>query len=462
MARLIDPNSVVFLVSESKSQPMHVAGLQLFESPDGAGPEYVRELFESILSIERLAPLFLRKPTRVGGVGPWAWEQEDQVEQFDIEHHVRHSALPQPGRIRELLALTSRLHGTALTRDRPLWEITLIEGLADGRFAMYSKIHHALADGISAMRLLQGYMTSDPDRRDMPFVLAEREAKPKEPGSVVATVSTSAARSALALTAEAAGLPGALIRTLSRSIRDQAAPVALNSPRSVLNVPISGARRFAADSWPMERLRAVADASGTTLNDVVLTLCGGALRAYLLDLDALPDRSLVAMVPVSLASRNASQQGGNAIGTVMAKLGTDIADPAERLQRVSESMIAGKEALATMTPAQILAMSGIGMLPALLLPILRAEGIARPPFNLIISNVPGPKEVQYYNGARMTDTYPVSIAMNGVALNITCNSYADKMGFGLIGCRRTVPHLQHLLRHLDEALAELENAAGVG
>jgi diacylglycerol O-acyltransferase len=232
----------------------------------------------------------------------------------------------------------------------------------------------------------------------------------------------------------------------------------------MFNVTITGSRRFAAQDWPLERIRAISKASNTTLNDVVLAMCSGAVRSYLQELGKLPNASLVSMVPVGLKSRGAESMsggGGNAVGSVMVRLGTDLADPAERLRSVHGSMKAGKEALGSMTPNQIVAMSALGMAPSIIIPMLRLNGIVRPPFNLIISNVPGPRSTQYLNGARLTGTYPVSVPMQGMALNITCNSYADDMCFGLTGCRRSVPHLQRMLTYLDEELGALENAVGV-
>ena len=232
----------------------------------------------------------------------------------------------------------------------------------------------------------------------------------------------------------------------------------------MFNTKITGSRRFAAQGWPIERLRAIGKASGTTINDVVLAMCSGAIRSYLIDYDALPDTTLVSMVPVGLNAKSAhvaSTEGGNALGTVMVKLGTDLDDPADRLASIHKSMKSGKEALSSMSPLQIMAMSALGLAPSIVTPMLRLQGIIRPPFNLIISNVPGPKSTQYLNGAKMTGTYPLSIPINGMALNITCNSYAENMDFGLTGCRRSVPHLQRLLGHMDDELDALEKAAGV-
>lgn len=468
MAVPIDPTSVAFLYAENRQMPMHVGGLQLFERPEGAPRDYARQVYEQMSAVQEIAPLFLKHPVRgLTTAGQWAWTPDDN---FDLEYHFRHSALPEPGRVRELLELCSRLHGTRLARERPLWEAHLIEGLADGRIAMYAKLHHSLVDGVSAMRLLQSIMTTDPDRRDVPPMWAARPSSRtrrarEEAEQSLATLPLEALRSALGIAADAAGLPSALLRTLGRGLRNETSALSLYAPRTMFNTTITGSRRFAAQDWPLDRLRQVGKATRTTLNDVVLAMCAGAIRSYLLERQALPESSLVAMVPVGLRAReaqSASADGGNALGAVMVRLGTDLDDPAERLAAVHESMRSGKAALSTMTPLQITAMSALGVAPGIVLPALRLHGLVRPPFNLIISNVPGPRAPHYLNGARLVGNYPLSIPINGMALNITCSSYVDKMCFGLTGCRRSVPSLQRLLGHLDDELAALERAAGVG
>jgi diacylglycerol O-acyltransferase len=464
----IDPTAVGFLMAENRQMPMHVGGLQLFKKPEGAGRNYVREMYEQMLDVDEIAPLFLKRPHRsVKTGGQFVWVPD---EQFDIEHHVRHSALPQPGRVRELLDLCSRLHSTRLARERPLWEAHVIEGLRDGRVALYTKTHHALVDGVSAMRLLASVLSTDPDQRGMPaFWAAHKPAKAQRTATdaeqSLAGVPVSAIRTALGITAEAAGLPGALVKTITKAVRNETSALSLNAPRTMFNQRITGSRRFAADDWPVERLRAVGKATGTTINDVVMAMCSGAVRKYLLEHDALPEDPLVAMVPIGLKAKEshvASAEGGNAVGAVMVQMATDLHDPAERLTAIHRSMQDGKQALSSMTPLQILAMSAIGQAPAILTPMFRMQGLVRPPYNLIISNVPGPRTPHYWNGARLLGTYPLSIPINGMALNITCTSYDGNMAFGLIGCRRTVPHLQVLLTYLDEEVTALEKAAGVG
>lgn len=449
------PTDSIFLSVESRRTPMHVGGLQLFQPSADFGD--VQAMFARLVRQDEAAPMFTKRAVRSWRTaGQWAWQQD---EQFDIEHHVRHNSLPKPGRVLELLALCSRLHGTLLDRQRPLWELHVIEGLADGRFAVYFKIHHALVDGVSAQRLLQRILTPDPAERNLPAPWAEHPGPSRNEARGPAgdfPRRTTVLRQAQELTGEAAGLPSALLRTVNRGLRELSAPVSFAAPRSMFNVPITGSRRFAAQSWPLSRFKGIGERVGATVNDVVLATCSGALRRYMQSLDALPEEPLIAMVPVALDLSARGPQGGNAVGAVMCNLGTDLADPAERLQMVRQSMREGKQALIELTPLQIVAMTGVGLSPLVLQGVPGVRGVFRPPFNLIISNVPGPRTRLYLNGARLDGLYPLSIPYHGQALNITCTSYDDALAFGLTGCRRTVPHLQRLLGYLDDELAELE------
>ncbi len=457
------PTSSLFLLAETREHPMHVGGLQLFQPPDGATALDVRAMFDEAIAQDEVAPLFQKRARRsLTSLGQWGWDVDRK---FDLEHHVRRNALPQPARIRELFVLVSRLHSSLLDRHRPLWEMHLIEGLADGRYAIYLKTHHALVDGVSALRMLSRMLSPDPDAREMPAPWAPRphpsDSQVERAGS--SAVSLHTLRTALNIAGDAAGLGPALLRTLSRGVQEESGALSFSAPRTILNVPITGARRFAAQSWPMDRIRQVGKASDTTVNDVVLAMCSGALRSYLQSLDALPASPLIAMVPVSLhrAGPSSHDGGGNAVGAVMCNLGTNLDEPAERLSAVHNSMLAGKKSMTGMTQMQILAMSALGISPLGLYPLLRLDGRARPPFNLIISNVPGPQTPLYWNGARLDGLYPLSVPVDGQALNITVTSYSSEIAFGLTGCRRSVPHLQHLLGHLDDELAALEIAVGL-
>jgi WS/DGAT/MGAT family acyltransferase len=438
------PTSSVFLYPESRDQPMHVGGLQLFTSPEGAGPDYLTGLYREAVSATDVAPLFRRRPYRGWStLGQWTWLDDGEV---DLEHHIRHSALPRPGRIRELLALVSRLHGTLLDRHRPLWETHLIEGLADGRFAVYAKIHHAVMDGVSALRLTERSLSPDPDARNLPMPYARqpgRRRTPPDEHGLVDSLTGAASTVANAVT-DAVGLTPRLLSIAGGVLRDQAATLPGQSPRSMLNVPITGSRRFAADDWELARIRTVGKKAGATINDVLLAMCAHALRAYLVEQDALPDQPLVAMTPVSLRSGEGDDEGGNAVGAVLVSLGTDIADPEARLLAIRASSTQAKQALQGLSQLQVTALSAAFLSPLLVNQVLGAHGLLRPAFN----------------GARLDGMYPLSIPLSGQALNITITSYNGRAHFGLTGCRAALPHMQHLLGYLDEGLAALEKAFG--
>ncbi|GAB3457607.1 WS/DGAT/MGAT family O-acyltransferase [Actinophytocola sediminis] len=448
----------MFLLAEAREHPMHVGGLQLFELPAGAGDDYVSDLHRQLLEIVDVRPLFRRRPRGpVGVLGQFAWTDDDQL---DIEYHVRHSGLPRPGRVRELLELTSRLHGTLLDRHRPLWEFTIIEGLQGNRFATYSKIHHALLDGVSALRLLQSSLSEDPADLGVrppwsPPVrtnVFDRAPRRDDGGDPFRAVSS--------FVRDVAGLGSAALRVANEAFREQSATLAFQAPKSMFNVPITGARRFAAQGWPLERIKAVGRAADATMNDVMLAMCAGALRQYMIDLGQLPDKPLVAAVPVSLRTGKAAESslGGNAIGLILCNMATDTADPATRLATIHDSMRRGKQVYHGMSRLQVTALSAIPLIPLAIGTIPGMTTITPPAFNVLISNVPGPQKPLYWNGARMLGVYPLSIPYEGQALNITVTSYADSLEFGLTGCRRTVPHLQRLLGLLEESLTDLEKA----
>lgn len=444
----------MFLMVETREHPMHVGGLQLFRKPDGAGEDYLRDLRRSLLESDNMRGVFRRRPgTPVNTVGHLRWAVERELE---LDYHFRHSALPQPGRIRELLELTSRWHSTLLDRHRPLWETHLIEGLRDGRFAIYSKIHHALMDGVSALRHLQGTLSDDPSDLDCPPPWGTRgqaAGNRERRGSLLNTAGKTFG--------QFAGMAPAAAKVAREAFREHRLTLPMQAPRTMLNVPIGGARRFAAQSWPLERVRAIASASGTSRNDVVLAMCAGALRDYLIEQSALPDAPLVAMVPVSLRRRDAGEASGNNIGALLCNLATDLADPGDRLAEISTSMSNGKKLFSQLSPLQTLLLSGINVAQLGVSAVPGVVSNTRPPFNLVISHVPGPRSQMYWNGAALDGIYPASVLLDGQALNITLTSNGDKLDFGITGCRRSVPHLQRLLNHLDTALAELEGAAGV-
>ncbi|HEX3706387.1 MAG TPA: wax ester/triacylglycerol synthase family O-acyltransferase [Mycobacteriales bacterium] len=453
---LMSLQDAAFLLPETREQPMHVGGLQLFTTPVGADRDYLKNVYAELVAVDEIAPLFRQRAHRsLGTLGQWAWQEDKEL---DLEHHVRHSALPRPGRIRELLALVSRLHSTLLDRQRPLWEMHLIEGLDDGRFAIYFKSHHAVMDGVSGLRLMQSSLSTDADDRSLCAPYLPREShRDHAGGGFSAGALAGMARGAFN---ETVALGPLVYRAADRLIREQAAALPSAAPRTILNGPITGSRRFAAQSWPLERLHAIRRSAGVTLNDVVLALCSGALRTYLDEQHALPDASLVAMVPVHLSSIGKGGSAGNNVGAILTSLGTDQTDPARRLETIVASMQQGKDLLGSLSRLQAVAMSAVSMAPLAMSSLFGINRLLPPPFNLVISNVPGPKVPLWMQGARLDAFYPLSIPTVGQALNITVTSYVDNLEFGLTGCRRHVPHLQRLLTHIDASLDELEAAVG--
>ena len=455
---LMPVTDAAFMYAESREQPMHVGSLQIFELPEGAGPQHVADLYRESVNVDEVATLFRRRAHRSPlTLGQWTWVEDRDV---DLEHHVRHSALASPGRIRELLALTSRLHGTLLDRHRPLWETHLIEGVSDGRVAIYSKMHHALLDGVSGMRLLQRSLSTDAEDMTTPMpwanVRPKRDRDDRDGGG-----RASLPMAGLRLAGDLVGVLPTMARMAEQGLRHQATALPGQAPKSMFNVGITGSRRFAAQSWSLERIRAVAKRADATINDVMLAMCSGALRTYLIEQDALPDSSLVAMTPVSLRSDDApDDEVGNAVGTILCHLGTDRETAVDRLEAVKASMRAGKAAFAGLNQTQATALSAVIMAPLGLNSLLGLHRVSPPPFNLVISNVPGPRNPLYWRGARLQGLYPLSIPLHGQAMNITVVSYTGELQFGIVGCRRTVPHLQRLLAHLESELAALETSVG--
>ena len=454
--KTLSPVDQLFLYLEKRQQPMHVAGLQLFSFPEGAGPKYVSELARSIREYSSPEPPFNQRLPRRFGQYQW---MEDQ--QFDMDHHFRHEALPKPGRIRELLSLVSAEHSNLLDRERPLWEAHLIEGIRGRQFALYTKVHHSVVDGISAMRMGMRALSPDPEERDLPPVWAYKPKKrgrglpsnPVDAVSSLARLTTGASRQIATVPALARE-----IYSVTQKAKDDPNFVSIfQAPDTILNQCITGSRRFAAQSYSLDRLKRLSGAFNCTLNDVVLSMCGHALREYLISQNALPDRPLIAMVPMSL--RKDDSAGGNQIAMILANLGTHICDPANRLRVVQASVREAKKRFSQMSPEEILNFTALSMAPTGL-NLLTGLAPKWRAFNVIISNVPGPREPLYWNGARLEGMYPVSIVLDRIALNMTLTSYRGQIEFGLIACRRTLPSMQRLLDYLEQSIRELEIAAG--
>jgi diacylglycerol O-acyltransferase len=464
--RRIELTDAGFLLAEKRETPMHVGGINLFTLPDGANE---KEFLTEIMAVLRNASDY-RKPfgefVKSAPLGLY-WERDDNL---DLDYHIRHSALPKPGRYRELFILASRLHSTLLDRNRPLWEIHLIEGLQNRQFAVYNKMHHAAIDGVGAMHITRGMCSTTPKGRINYSPLSQeayeqykrdkygdkpRKIQPKERElrNVLDAIKQQYDSSV--------NLAGAM-RRFGGAFFGRSGNLAVpwhNVPKTSINTRVSGARRFVAQSWEFDRVKAVCKAIDGTLNDVVLAMCAGALRKYLIVRDELPRHSLKAMAPVSLREEG-DLESANAVGFITADLATNITDPEKRIRAIQESMRAGKDLLSGMTAREAALFMQLTQLPAVLTSVL---GLAAtfPAFSTVISNVPGPREQLYWNGASLDGIYPASIVFDGFAMNITLVSYNKSLDFGIVACRRSLPQIQRIIDYLEESLQELEVVVGL-
>ncbi|MEO6471215.1 MAG: wax ester/triacylglycerol synthase family O-acyltransferase, partial [Aeromicrobium sp.] len=420
-------------------------------------PHFVRDMVASWREVKQFQPPFnyLLKMVPVPG---WAHLEDDQI---DLDYHFRHSALPSPGSQRELGVLVSRLHSAKMDRRYPLWECHVIEGLEDNLWSLYMKAHHSQIDGVGGIRLLRRTFSADPDARDMlpPWAIGTHGpeqsgvARPERKKEIEPTGQRGLLSSSLSVVQS-------LRRTYTESLigrSDDGRAVPFRAPKSIFNEPIHTPRRFATQHYPIDRMKAVATAAGGSLNDVFLAICGGALRRYLLELDALPKESLTANVPVSVREGTGAQLG-NAITFLYSSLGTDVEDPLERIAAIKASTQLGKDRLPQASGAAMDAYTAVLMAPFLSQAILGIGGRGRPASNLVISNVPGPAEQRFMDGSRLKEIYPLSLLFDGQALNITAVSYDGMFNIGYTGCRDSVPHLQRIAVYSGNELEALEKA----
>jgi diacylglycerol O-acyltransferase len=456
-----------FLYLESPETPMHVAGLNLFRLPPRVHQRtFLSRLADIYRSTTELRRPFAHRvaPGMLGRFGPLYWEEDPDI---DLDYHVRQAALPAPGRYRELFALISQLHSTLLDRSRPLWEVHLIEGLRDREFAVYTKLHHATVDGVAGIRLTEGGCSRDPDvtTRLSPFSEEAHEnykaargyarVADLEPSDSELRAIADFLKAQFQISVHTLGLIKSYAATWM-GLGDGLAVPWRHVPHTMINTKVSSSRRFVAQSFSIERVRAVSRAADVTLNDVVLAMCSGALRRYLAEQDDLPDHSLRALVPVSVR-KDDDFDSPVAISYIVADLGTRNADPIDRLETIIESTRAGKAMLRELSPREASLYATLIQTPLFVASLM---GIADwfPPVSTVISNVPGPREPLYLNGASLEGIYPVSAVFHGFALNITFVSYDDKLDFGIVACRQTVPHVQRIIDYLEQSLVELEAA----
>jgi diacylglycerol O-acyltransferase len=477
-----------FLYMETPTTFGHVNGLGIYErpTPDFDPYEFVYRRFEGMIG--RLEPMrrrLVEVPFRLDH--PYWIDDPD----FDLDFHVREIAIAPPGAADQLAEQVARIVGRPMDRSHPLWECYVIEGLADGRWAMLTKTHHSTIDGASGVILLNMLTDTEPDA-DIALVPVPWKGEPIPSDlellqltlSNLATNPLKGLRLQLRLVrdiASAAGLTS--VSGLASHVRSAVTTIALggskvddDSPHRV-SIPLSPApptpwnkaisphRRFAMRSVSLDNIKRLKDATGCTVNDIVMAICAGALREYLLHHDVLPDKPLRAMVPVSIRTGDEADPWTNRVASIIAELPTNCADPLERVALCREAMDAAKRqfelvpatALTDLTQftSPVVATSAMRLISR-----LRLADHVNLPANVVISNVPGPRQPLYFAGAKMANYIPVSTIADGMGLNITVHSYMNKLDFGLIACRELIPDLWDMVdMHVDE-VARLFEATG--
>jgi diacylglycerol O-acyltransferase len=453
-----------FLYLETPSSPMHVSGVFVAnpaDAPHGFSYESYRQLVADRL---HLAPPWRRRLAEVPfGLHHPLWIEDPD---FDLDFHVRRAALPAPGGRAELAEFAAEFHSIPLDRRRPLWQLCIVEGLEGGRVALVSKTHHAAIDGVSGAEIVVSLLDLTPE------VETHEPAEPWVPDRVpsdaelVAYAMRSLARQPLAaLKATRRTAEMALnLRRRNREPDVEPPPSPFTAPRTSINTPITPHRRFTMVDVGLDDVKKVKNAFGCTVNDVVISLCAGALRSHFESHDEEVDGDLVAMVPISVRTEGEKGAMGNKVSAMLTSLATTIDEPAERLEAIAagtrrakaQEKAIGADTLSDWTEFMAPAVAARA---ARLYSAMRVADKMRPLFNVVISNVPGPSFPLYSCGAEIEAMYPMGPIADGVGLNITIFSYRGSIHFGLVACRETLPDVDRMGEHLQDSLDELVKAA---
>jgi len=455
-----------FLSLETRDMPMHVGSLHLFETPSGYRKDFTTQVRRMIAGRLHLAPIFTRRMV----AAPLNFANPVWIEtEADLDFHVQRVDLPTPGTIAQLQDCVAGLHARLLDRDRPLWMLYVIEGLADGAKAYYVKIHHALLDGQAGAALAAALFDLSPK----PAPIKPRAANPaeEEPGAL-SLIANAVRHDAAQYLKLARSLPDAA-RTLhglvfgkdekpagagTGSLREN---IALG-PRTPLNVTITGERSFAGLTLPLAEIKAIAHACDATINDVALTLCSGMLRRWLTRHGGLPKKPLMASMPISLREKGDTEMTTQATLSLV-NLATNIADPLKRMAALhaasgATKSVAGKAK--SIIPTDFPTIGGPWLIRAAVALYGRSNiaSLAPPLANVVISNVPGPPMPLYAAGLKMSDYWPLSIVTHGVGLNITMMSYNGTLGVGFTAARSAVEDASELVADFNSAFAQLKKA----
>ena len=453
----------LFLYFETPETPMHIASVTIFKPNSPQDGLFERFRAHAAARLD-LLPSYRRRlePTPLGLDHP-AWVLEETL---DFDYHIRHASLPKPGGMAELRALVAELHAIALDRSRPLWEYHFIEGLEGGAFAVYAKVHHCAMDGLAGMATLGVIYDFSPDaeKETLPARLVPPDAEPSDAIELTSTALGDFVRQGWRAITGAPGLVRSLARAAPHFSREASFlyKYVREMPRTPFNVVISPHRIYATASLSLNEAKALAKSRGVTINDVVLAVTAGGLRRYLAARGALPEKALTAGVPASLRPLGDAHLNNQVVFT-LSRLPTDVAEP---LPRLAAAQAAGQDAKALFgdmreffTPDVSIVGAPLAITAfAKLWSGARASNWFPPFFNVIVSNVPGPREPMYCVGAPATHYFPASIPYHGCALNITVHSYLDQLDFGLVACSETVPDAQRIADFIAEDFAALREA----
>jgi len=443
-----------FLHLETPEMPMHVGSLQIADLPEGYAGDYYEDVKAWMAARMHLASVFQRKLALMPfDLANPVWVDDEDV---DLDYHVRHVILPRPGTLEQLEKYVARLHSSLLDRSRPLWEVYVIEGLNTGQVAIYNKVHHAAVDGQAGVAIAKALLS--PSAVPAPIKPPRPRPRTNQYQLGVAELAGAALSNAVTQTIKLfKSLPavGRALRSVVYPVsetdgkRHLSLPTGLQlAPRTPLNVAITNQRSFAARSLSLAEVKAVAKRTGTSLNDVVLAVCAGALKRYLADYDCVPDKPLVAGVPVSLREAG-NTDPNNQVSMMLVSLATTVDDPIERLAAINASANVGKKLQLNVKGAMPTDFPSLGV-PWLMTGLVSLYGRSRlanrlpPVANVAISNVPGPQFPLYFAGAKLAHFFPVSIPGHGIALNITVQSYNGLLEVGLTACRRALPDVADL------------------
>ncbi len=453
MAKLSYQDSA-FLKLESSRRPYHVGGLMILKLPEPTPRGYLRRLARHCGRLNEMWPILNKQLSDPEDLSRAQWIPASN---YNPAQHVHHYALPAPGKQADLLQLVTSAHERTLDRSRPLWEIHLIEGLQGGQFALYCKVHHALIDGVGALRMVDALFSTSPTRR---LRLEQAIPTAREHDAKVA-IARQLRGLVEGVKKQYTALPELLTLfahmgrdTLSGKTETMTLP--FTAPRSIFNGEVDSSRCAAICDLPLNRVRSIGRRTGGTVNDVLLAVCGGALRAYLMDQGALPRKSLVAGLPVSLKSSDDTE--GNQLSFILCPFFTDESNPKRRLERIVRSTKKAKSELTGISTTASQEFANMMLMPTVLLTLSGNATRVSPAVNAIFSNVPGSREKLYLDGAELQAMYPLSVVTDGMGINLTVISYLNKLSFAITSCPTGQPGIERLDEYLKNSFRELANA----